>query len=184
MDRHLYRHRNRTLVALTLAALLVLPLFAAPAAADSGWIFGTRFRIGDVFFHIGYQSHGSYGRGGPAYYYRTRVDLGRRYYGRAHHNRGCYESGGYYYHGQHCPLVQAYFSHNGYRDHDVFDRYAPSYGHSYGDGYRRYDGGYSDHSYGDGYYDRHRNYRDRYRYDRRHHRRHHRHHRGCGHGGY
>lgn len=183
------RHRSRVLIVPALAFLLVLPVFAAPAAA-SDWIFGAAFRVGGVDFTIGYPSGGLYYRGAPAYYYRTPVDLGRAYYGRPHHHEGCYESHGVHYHGQSCPLVRSYFQRYGHRTDRVFARYAPPYRRDYGHdrGYGdRYDRGYG-RGYGDGYYDRHRDYRDRHRHDRRHHRRHHRghhrHHHGCGHDGY
>jgi|GEM_PF-4687442 len=160
----------RQLIVLGVSVLLVGTLWTPTAFAGGDWVFGSAFRIGDVHFQIGFHSDRH-----DRYYYRTRVDVGRHYYGRAHRSRGCYVRNGYHYHGRSCPLVGAYFRDYGYHADSVFARYAPGYGDQGYYGRRNRGRGYGHRGHGQGY-----SYRDR------HHRRHSRNHRHHDHrrGGY
>jgi len=147
-------------VAFLLAATF---LWTPSAEAATDWVFGAAFEIGGVHFNIGLRGHD---RGGPDYYYRTPVDLGRSYYGRTHRSDSCYRSGRHHYHAASCPLIRDYFSRHGYSTSQVFYNYAPGYG---GYGNDRYDR-----------HDRHRPYR--HRGHRGHYDRHDRYDRHYGHG--
>lgn len=159
----------RSFIVLGISMLLVGTLWVPSAAAGGDWHFGSSFRIGDVHFRIGYHSdHRDH------YYYRTRVDVGRHYYGRAHRSRGCYVRDGYHYHGKSCPLVHAYFRDFGYHADSVFSRYAPGYGD-----HGRYGKRHRGHRYGHrdrGYHGRGYGHRDRHRGHHRGHHGKHRHH--------
>ena len=180
---------KRTLTALALGALMMVPPVLAPTAeaAHGDWVFGARFRVGNALLNIGYATP-AYGHHRPVYYYRTQAPL--RYRGHRCHDR-CYHRGGYNYHYATCPVVNRHFRHHRVDARAVFARHAPRYG-----GYDRYDRGYDRDRYDDrgrgrGYYrddDRGRGrgyYRDDHRrHDRRHHGRHDRdRHRGHHHRG-
>lgn len=150
---------TRKITVLALSAVLTGTLWTPAAFAGSDWIFGGAFEIGGVHFNIGF-----HGDRHDRHYYRTRVDLGRHYHGRARCSRSCYRDGGYYYHARSCPLVHGYFGRHGYHPEHLFARFSPHHrGYDYGRGYER--------GYGYGQYDR---------YDRRHDR-HHGRYRGHGH---
>lgn len=154
---------RRTLTALALGTLMLVPPLFVPAAeaAHGDWVFGARFRVGDALFNIGFVP-ASYDPYRPVYYYRTNEPL--RYRGHRCHDR-CYHRSGYSYHYATCPVVQRHFRHFGLHPRTVFSRYAPRYDR-YDD--RRYDDRYYDRRHDDRYYDR--RYDDRYdrrgRYDR------------------
>ena len=118
---------------MSLVALLVGSFAVTPAQADSFWHVLGGMRIGGVHFSVGYDSpyrHHHRGR-----YYRTEHRLKHRGY---RCGSACYRRGGYYYHHESCPLLEAY----------VYDADPPYY-----DRYERY-GRY------DRRYDRHYRYRD------------------------
>ncbi len=157
-------------------ALFALPMFSAPASAD-GFSIGAIFRIGGVHFNLAF---GDFGYGHPrGYYYRTLDPIS---YGGYRCSDSCFNSGGYHYHHESCPLVQRHLSAYGIDPYVLFDSYAPyndgyayyGYGNRYDrynryDNYNRYDR-YPRHDRYDGRYDRHDRYdgRDRHdRYDRR-----------------
>jgi len=148
---------TRKITVLALSAVLTGTLWTPAAFAGSDWIFGGAFEIGGVHFNIGF--HGDHH---DRHYYRTRVDLGRHYHGRARCSRSCYRDGGYYYHARSCPLVHGYFRGHGFHAEHVFARFSPHL--------RGYERGYGDRDRHYGRYDRHRgDYRR------------HGHHRGRGH---
>lgn len=174
---------RRTLL-IALSTLVMAALWTPAASASGNWHFGTAFRIGDVHFQIGFHDDHH-----DRYYYRTRVDVGRHYYGRAHRSRGCHVRNGYHYHGSSCPLVHSYIRDHGYHHDSIFARHAPGYGHR-GHGYQSHRGrshrdhgygnhrgrGHRDHGYGNhrGRGRDHRGHADRHRHrDRRHNHRHH-----------
>lgn len=139
---------TRRITVLAVSAVLTATLWTPAAFAGGDWIFGGAFEIGGVHFKIGF-----HGDRHDRYYYRTRVDVGRHYYGRAHRSRECYSDRGYYYHAQSCPLIHGYFRDHGYHADRVFARYSPRH--------RGYDRGYDrGHRYdrrghrGDRYYGR------------------------------
>lgn len=146
---------------------LVLGLWIAPPAQAGDWHFGAAFRIGDVHFSIGYQDDHR-----DRYYYRTRVELGRHYYGRTHRHEDCYYHDGHYYHAQHCPLIAAYSRDHGYRTSHLIAKHAPGHhrrGHHYDRRHHRrdhhYDHGRSHGRYrGKGQYRQHGKYRPRGHY--------------------
>lgn len=153
---------RRTLVAITLGALMLAPTFTPFAAADEyhnyygghrggDWVFGAGFRVGGFHFSIGF-AEPRYGYQ-PVHYYRSSPRLAYR--GHRCHDR-CFRHERYAYHHRDCPLVRHHFGRYRVEPRHVFARYAPRYGYYDRDrrGYERYDR-----------YDRY----DRHdRYDRRH----------------
>lgn len=140
------------------AALLMLPLFS-PAAQADGLSLGAIFRIGGVHFNL---TFGDFGYGHPrGYYYRTADPIS---YGGYRCNSYCFNSGGYHYHHESCPLVRHHLAYFDIDPLGLFDRYAPGYGNRYNSGY----------GYGYGYGDRYNSYDNRYdyRYDNRYNYRH------------
>lgn len=140
------------LITLTLSLLALTPGLVPQAQADHGWRAGASFKIGGVYFDIGYFRNGRHHRH-PTYFYRTKHDL---HIPRAHYRGDCYRDGGHYYHQESCPLVRGYFDRYGVSLHSIFSRYAPDYDHRYG------------HRYGDRYdhrgYDSDRGHRSHKRY--------------------
>lgn len=170
----------RQTTVLALSALLAATVWTPTASAGGDWVFGGAFRIGGVSFDIGYHSDHH-----DRYYYRTRLELGRHYYGRSHRHKGCYYRDGHYFHGRSCPLIHAYFRDHGFYADAVFSRFAPRrHGRYYERGFRDYRGyrSYGHRDGYDGYSRRHGRHDDhRYRRDSRHPGRHYgKHHRGHG----
>jgi len=167
---HMKRRKVWKVTAL-FAALLMLPLFS-PAAQADGFSLGAIFRIGGVHFNL---TFGDFGYGHPrGYYYRTADPIS---YGGYRCNSYCFNSGGYHYHHESCPLVRHHLAYFDIDPLSLYDRYAPDYGASYGyDGYNSdygYNSGHgynSGYGYGYGYGNRYYSYPNRYdnRYDHRH----------------
>lgn len=156
---------RRTLVAISLGALMLAPSFTPSAAADvfvgGDWVFGAGFRVGDFHFSIGYAAP-RYGSA-PVYYYRSSPRLAYR--GHRCSDR-CFRHGNYAYHHRDCPLVRHHFSRYRAEPARVLARWAPDYryysdrGHRDRRGYDRRDR-YDRRSY-DHDYDGRRHGRDRY----------------------
>jgi hypothetical protein len=158
-----------------MSLLIVMPGFAPAADADHGWVVGSGFRIGGIYFSIGY-FEGRHSR--PVYYYRSRHHLNLP---RDHYHGDCYVDDGYYYHHESCSLAVGYFGRHGVSRHHLFSHYAPHYDGRYHDGGHYRGRSYDHHGGRYGYYDD-----DHHRGHRRHHdhRGRHRHHGGyCPYGG-
>lgn len=154
-------------IAAALSLFVVTPGLVPQAEADRGWRAGASFKIGGIYFNIGY--FGGRNHHHPTYYYRTRHNLRIP---RDHYRGDCYRDGGHYYHHESCPLIRGYLNRHGASLHGVFSHYAPDYDYRYNRRYhRRYDYRGYDYDYRPRSHKRYRDrghYRGHGRYDRGH----------------